>query len=195
MRAVSGTAGFQQSEGIHGDGWETRPRVRSTFTSAASRLCFPPARKRDVRRWRCRALRRDAGGKPAGAGRSCSSAATGSFGLHAAHSAPPPARSKRPTPASAGRSTASGFAKASPRCRPRLDVTYADELQRQCGLLVRLPAEIGSLVHGVEKQVANIFGRANGDEQAVHARTLTSSGRIFPMAAAWCIMLGGVRRW
>ena len=51
----------------------------------------------------------------------------------------------------------------------------ADEAQRQVELLVVLPAEIGAVVHRVDQQVADVLGRADGDEQPVHR--FPSSGR------------------
>src|SRR6478672_6020045 len=47
-------------------------------------------------------------------------------------------------------------------------VNFADESQRQVQLLLVLPVEIGTVVHGVDEQVANLLGRTNGDEQAMH---------------------------
>ena len=44
----------------------------------------------------------------------------------------------------------------------------ADEAQGEVQLLLVLSAEIGAVVHRVEKKVTNAFGRADGDEQPVH---------------------------
>ena len=47
-------------------------------------------------------------------------------------------------------------------------VDFANEAQGQVQLLLVLPAEFGAVVHRVDQQVANILGRSDGDEQAVH---------------------------
>ena len=48
-------------------------------------------------------------------------------------------------------------------------IDLADEAQGEVELLVVLPAEVRTVVHRVDQQVADRLGRADGDEQAVHA--------------------------
>ena len=45
---------------------------------------------------------------------------------------------------------------------------FADEAQGEVQLLVLLPAEVGAVVHRIDQQVADVLGRSDGDEQAVH---------------------------
>ena len=47
-------------------------------------------------------------------------------------------------------------------------IDFANEAQSQVELLVALPAEVGTIVHRIDQQVADVLGRANGNEEAVH---------------------------
>ena len=56
-----------------------------------------------------------------------------------------------------------------------LDLTH--ETQREVQLVVVLPAEVGRVVHRVHKEVADMLGRPDCDEQAVHASRLALGTR------------------
>ena len=64
----------------------------------------------------------------------------------------------------------------------------ADEAQGQVQLLVVLPAEVGAVVHRVDQQVADVLGRADGDEQAVHGAHLADS----PLRNTSSHVIGGI---
>jgi hypothetical protein len=61
-----------------------------------------------------------------------------------------------------------------------LDFTH--EPQGNVELLVILPAEVRAVVHRVDQEVADRFGRPDRDEQPVHVQTLSRSASIQPSA-------------
>src|SRR4030095_2318163 len=62
-------------------------------------------------------------------------------------------------------------------CNRPLNLT--DEAQREVQLLVRLPTKVGAVVHRVDQEIADRFGRADSDGHAVHG------GHLPQAAARW----------